>query len=302
MSRPILWHLPVSHYSEKVRWALDYKAVQHDRRASIGGYHIPATLVLTRGRHYTLPLIELDGRRIGDSTAIIAALEQRYPDPPLYPADPAERRRALELEDFFDEQLGPYIRRFTFHALRSDRDMFDELASRQVPAPFRRYRRLAGAYARAFTGARFQTVSDRRADEALRRTLAALDRLDAELGSGEYLVGGRFTVADLTAAALFYPLVLPPEGPLQLDPPRVLAEIRDPLAGRRGYQWVEMMFARHRNKGASRAGGDTGGGAPTTAREETRTMSKFLPKRAVARRRQAVARSAPVASSWSWTC
>lgn len=91
MSRPILWHLPISHYSEKVRWALDYKAVQHDRRASIGGYHIPATLVLTRGRHYTLPLIELDGRRIGDSTAIIAALEQRFPDPPLYPTSAGAR-------------------------------------------------------------------------------------------------------------------------------------------------------------------------------------------------------------------
>jgi glutathione S-transferase len=257
MSRPILWHLPISHYSEKVRWALDYKAIEHDRRAPIGGYHIPVALVLTRGRHYTLPLIELDGRRIGDSTAIIAALEQRYPDPGgrvLYPADQDERRRALELEDWFDEHLGPAIRRFVFHALRGNRDAFDELAARQVPEPFRRYRRLAGAYARAFTGARFQTVSNRRADDALRHTLTALDRLEAELGGGEYLVGGRFTVADLTAAALFYPLVMPPEGPLQLDdPPPAVAEIRDSLSTRPGYRWVETMFARHRRKGTSRA-------------------------------------------------
>ena len=34
--------------------------------------------------------------RIGDSTAIIAALEDFRPDPPLYPADPADRARALE--------------------------------------------------------------------------------------------------------------------------------------------------------------------------------------------------------------
>lgn len=261
MSRPILWHLPLSHYGEKVRWALDYKAVPHDRRAPIGGYHIPATLIITRGRHYTLPLIELEGRRVGDSTAIIAALEQRYPDPPLYPADPDERRRALELEDSFDEQLGPYIRRFIFHGLRSDRDTFDELASLQVPAPLRRYRRLAGAYARAFTGARFQTVSDRRADEALQRTLTALDRLEAELGAGEYLTGGGFTVADLTAAALFYPLVMPPEGPLRIDPPPAIADVHRSVKDRRGFRWVETMFARHRNKGASRA-----------AREVTRTI------------------------------
>jgi glutathione S-transferase len=254
MNRPVLWHLPVSHYSEKARWALDYKSVQHDRRAPIGGYHMAVALVLTRGRHYTLPVLELDGRRIGDSTAIISALEQAYPDPPLYPADPVERRRALALEDWFDEQLGPAIRRFAFHALRSDREQFDEVASRQVPPPFRRYRRLAGAYGRAFTGLRFRAVSDRRAEEALTATVRALDRLEAELDGHQYLVGERFTVADLTAAALFYPLVLPPEGPLQLDPPAAVADVRNSLAGRPGYRWVQAMFARHRSKGAARRG------------------------------------------------
>ena len=166
MNRPVLWHLPVSHYSEKVRWALDYKAIQHDRHAQIGGPHIPVALVLTRGRHYTLPLLKLEGRTIGDSTAIIAALEQAYPEPALYPAGPDERGRALELEDWFDEHLGPSIRRYVFHTLRGAPELFDELAASQVPPALRRYRRMAGAYGRAFTGLRFQTVDDRRADEA----------------------------------------------------------------------------------------------------------------------------------------
>jgi glutathione S-transferase len=254
VKRPVLWHLPVSHYSEKVRWALDYKGVQHDRHAPVAGYHMAAALVLTRGRHYTFPVMELDGRHIGDSTAIIAALEQHYPDPPLYPAEPVQRRRALELEEWFDEHLGPSIRRFAFHALRSDPARFDEIASRQAPAPLRRYRRAAGTYARAFTGARFRTVSDRGAEEAGRNVLAALDRLESELGDSEYLVGDRFTVADLTAAALFYPLVLPPEGPLQLDPPAQAAELQRRVEDRRGYRWVQEMFARNRRRGASRAG------------------------------------------------
>jgi hypothetical protein len=30
---PVLWHLEISHYNEKVRWALDYKGVAHVRRA-----------------------------------------------------------------------------------------------------------------------------------------------------------------------------------------------------------------------------------------------------------------------------
>jgi glutathione S-transferase len=246
MSRPLLWHLTLSPYSEKVRWALDYKRVPHNRRAAVPGLHIPLALALTGGRAWTLPVLALDGENPSDSTAIIAALEQHYPDPPLYPADPTERRRALELEDFFDEQLGPYVRRFSLHVMRSDREQFDELASRQLPKPLRRYRGFAGAYGRAYTAARFQTASDSRSDAARQRILAAFDRLESELDAGDYLVAGRFTVADLTAAAMFSLVVLPPEGPLDIDPPPAVVDLRQSLADRRGYRWVLEMFARHR--------------------------------------------------------
>src|ERR671935_2957668 len=105
MAQPVLWHLEISHYNEKARWALDYKGVEHERRALPGGVHMPVALWLTRGRGRTFPVLQLDGETIGDSTAIIAALEERFPDPPLYPADPAERERALNLEESFDEEL-----------------------------------------------------------------------------------------------------------------------------------------------------------------------------------------------------
>jgi glutathione S-transferase len=243
----VLWHLRLSPYSEKVRWALDYKELPHRRRAAVPGIHIPVALTLTRGGSWTLPVIALDGRYVSDSTAIIAALEERSPGRPLYPADPDERRRALELEEWFDEQLGPYVRRFSLHVMRADREQFDELASRQLPKPLRRYRRFAGAYGRAYTGARFQAVADSRAEVAREKILVAFDRLESELGAGGYLVGERFTVADLTAAAMFCLIVLPPAGPLDLDPPPELVELRESVASRPGYQWVLEMFSRHRH-------------------------------------------------------
>ena len=136
--KPILWHPPHSHYSEKARWALAWKGVEHVRKAPPPGAHMAVAAWLTRGAHVTLPVLELDGEHIGDSTAIIGALEARYPEPALYPEDPATRRRALDLEDFFDEGLGPAARLFAFHHARGDRERLGALALELMPAPVRR--------------------------------------------------------------------------------------------------------------------------------------------------------------------
>ena len=62
----------------------------------------------------TVPVLEMNGHAIGDSTKIIEEIERRWPEPTLYPADPEERSRALDLEDYFDEQCGRDLRRVLF--------------------------------------------------------------------------------------------------------------------------------------------------------------------------------------------
>jgi glutathione S-transferase len=253
-----LWHLPVSHYSEKARWALDYKQVPHRRRAPLPGSHMGFALALTRGKHKTLPVVRIEGRTVGDSTAVLAAIEERYPDPPLYPADPELRRRALELEDFFDEELGPHARHLAFYELINDPAIFDEVAARAVPAPMNRYPSMVGAYGRAFTSLRFGANSSAGAETARVKILAALDRLDAELeaGDGEHLVGDSFSVADLTAASLFYPVVAPEGGPVPHEQkmPAAFEEFRQPLRQRPGYVWVEETYRRHRKPARQMSG------------------------------------------------
>jgi len=250
--RPTLIQLDISHYSEKVRWALDHKQVPHVRRSPLPGSHIPIAFALTRGESITLPLLQMEGRTITDSTAIIAALEQRYPEPPLYPADPEQRRHALELEDFFDEELGPHARLLPFHELTNEPEMFAAVAAEAVPGPLGKAKGLVGLYARTYTGLRFGVRDDAAAAVAREKIVTALDRLEAELeanGGGEFLVGDGFTVADLTAASLFYPVVGPDEGPLPADsptPPR-FAAFRAEIEQRPGYIWVEETFRRHRH-------------------------------------------------------
>src|SRR5687768_18176343 len=86
---PVLWHLEISHYNEKARWALDYKGIEHVRRAVTPGLQELTARRLRAGR--TTPILETQGRAIGDSTKIIEEIERRWPEPPLYPADPTER-------------------------------------------------------------------------------------------------------------------------------------------------------------------------------------------------------------------
>jgi len=263
MAKPILWHIEISHFSEKARWALDYKGIEHERRAPTPGAHMAVALWLTRGRHKTFPVLQLDGTAIGDSTDIVAGLERRFSDTPLYPEDPDERRRALELEEFFDEELGPHARLLAFHEATKDPAVVERFTVDLLPGrladngPVR-----AGAtrFFSTFTALRYGVKSDRRAELAKAKILAAFDRLESDLDGGDYLVADQFTVADLTAASLLYPLVRPPEGPSLPPSPQGFERFRAPLKDRPGYLWVEDMFRKHRKPG--RASDEVAGARP----------------------------------------
>ena len=253
---PVLWHIAVSHYSEKVRWALDHKAVEHERKAPPPGAHVGVALALTRGRAATFPVLQLDGRAIGDSTAILAALEERFADRPLLPADPDERARALALEEHFDEQVGPFTRRLAFHELRQDREALGAFAADTLPGPLRGQpaaRAVVGRFALAFTAGRYGAASAEKAEHARAQIRAGFDRLEAELdrAGGDHLAGDAFSVADLTAAALLGPVVRPPEGPALPPVPEPFLAFCRTQENRPGFRWVAETFARHR-RGARR--------------------------------------------------
>ena len=248
---PVLWHIRISHYNEKARWALDYKRVPHERRAPREGLHMAYALALTR--RPTFPVLRLNGGAIGDSTRIIEALEREHPEPPLYPADPAERRRALELEDFFDEELGPHIRRVGFFHLLEDRETVSRYFSRGNAAAERMTRAIYPGFKRVFH-TRYGTTP-KSAEEGLAKTRAALDRVEAERGGRDYLVGDAFSVADLTAAALLAPFIQPDE--LQYPAPEFppsLIELRDEFRSHPAGQWVLEMYRRHRGVSAAVSG------------------------------------------------
>lgn len=247
---PLLWHIGVSHYSEKVRWALAWKGIEHERREPPPPVHMGLALWWSRGETKTFPVLELDGERILDSTEIIAALEARWPDPPLYPDHPSDRRLALDLEDYFDESLGPAVRLFGWHHLRRDSDLLGKLTEKNLPGPMRDFapaRSGINAFASTFANLRFKVADPSDEAEARRTILAGADRIEQELGGGEHLVGDTFSVADLTACSLLYPLVLPPEGPSDINGvPATAQEFSEELKARPFYSWVERTYAKYR--------------------------------------------------------
>lgn len=254
MAAPVLWQIKISHFSEKVRWALDFKRIQHERKAPPPGAHMLIALAKTRGKGKTFPLLDLDGRTYGDSTEIIAALEERFPAPPLYPDAPEERGRALALEDWFDEEVGPHPRLLGWHEMLRNPEAADQVLGSGLAGPIRRGGPAVRAAMGGFLHLRYGVKSEAAAEEARAKIRSAFDRIEAELDGGDYLVGDRFGVADLTAASLLYPVVLPAEGPpLPAPPPGAFAEFRDSLVRRPGFEWAEEMFRRHRARGAAKA-------------------------------------------------
>lgn len=243
---PVLWHIKLSNYNEKARWALDYKRVAHRRRDPPPGAHMLIALARTR-RVATFPVLQIDGETIGDSTRIIAALEQRFPDPPLYPADPAERRRALELEEFFDQHLGHDVRRVAFWELMRE-PQFVRRSAVQITTP--RQGRVLAAGLPAFLAMlrRRYAINERSAAQSLLKLRAAMRLIEDILDGRDHLVGDRFGVADLTAAALLAPLLSPPGFPYRDSvtfPPR-LEEIAGQLRALPAGAWVLRTYERHR--------------------------------------------------------
>lgn len=95
---------------------------------------------------------------------------------------------------------------------------------------------------------RMMKVYPAEAAAARERTIAAMDRVARELQPSGYLAGDNFSAADLTAAALLSPLVMPKQAPYPYPAnlPADFAQARDQLSGHPAFKWAAGIYARHR--------------------------------------------------------
>ncbi len=241
---PILWHFRLSHFNEKVRWALDYKGIDHREVAWPPGLQVAPAILRTGQRQ--LPIMCIGGSWIHDSTEIIARLEEWKPTPRLYPEDPELKREALDWEEQLDTDLGPATRALILNAtLRHPEAVVREAAWFKPPFFELGIRAMTPGLRLAGTAARAFGFPERRN----RRSVASvLEKIETRIEHHDYLVGDEFTVADLTAAALLSPIMEVDEFPYVPESgfPSSVDELREDYISSPAITWAKAMYRRHR--------------------------------------------------------
>jgi glutathione S-transferase len=238
-----LFQFPGSHFNEKARWGLDWKHVPHRRNSLMPGPHMRTMKKLT-GRTET-PAIVDGGTVVPGSTAILEHLERRFPEPALFPDDATERERALSIVRRWDAEVGPAVRLAKF---------FDVMEADYAVGTFCQGQSAfaRGAYRFGFPiihriMKRDMGIDAGSAATAREITREAFDFVAKEPNANGYLVGDRFTVADLTCAALLMPCIPVEEwgGPMDADTEKNRAWIAR-WADHPGAEWVRETYRRHR--------------------------------------------------------
>jgi glutathione S-transferase len=247
-----LYELAISHYNEKVRWALDLKGIEHRRVTLIPGFH---RITMRRHGSTTTPVLKVPGRAaaIVESAEILEYLDEVAPTPPLFPADPEQRAELDELVRFFDTVTGRSVRAYLYWmVVRQPGSLYARwaeglnLRQRMTLRPVMPL--LTPMVVRAFG------LTEERAPKHLAGIWRSCDRIEARLQEtgGEYLVGGAFSAADLTAVALLGPaagLTGSPWDPATANPPpsAELQAFREEFAARPAAAWAHGVWNAHRH-------------------------------------------------------
>ncbi|HSW12512.1 MAG TPA: glutathione S-transferase [Solimonas sp.] len=207
-----LYTFSVSHFSEKIRWALDAAGLDYREQRLTPFFHIPRVLALTR-RKTSVPVLQAGDEVIQDSTAILEWLErQRAPFAPM-PAGPALRAEAMEIESRFD-RAGVHVIRQIFADTLDDKaaalPLFcSDASTLQARALSLGYPLVRRGFSRLL----------RLSPATLRKAVAVVDD-SADFIAGRikggrpYLVGECLSIADITACALLAPLACPEQHPM----------------------------------------------------------------------------------------
>lgn len=167
------------------RLMLEHKGIEYRFVKLPPAAHAP--ILLARGFETTgAPALKVGKRRVQGTRWIARALDELYPDRPLFPADPA-RRRAVERAERWGEELQNATRRIFYCASRRDRAAFmSVLGAGRGPIRRGTIRLFAPLILKLATGV--HRATDHAGREDVELLPERLDQIDAWIAEG--LLGG----------------------------------------------------------------------------------------------------------------
>jgi glutathione S-transferase len=248
-----------SHYVEKARWVLDRFDVPYRDRRVLPFLHLGFVYRIHGGKlgqadrassRFSTPVLRTDdGRILCDSAAIVRYASDRFaPTGEALYAAPG----AAELEAHFHDALGPHTRRAAYGAILARPELMQQIARHNVDVRQQLALRLSGPLVGVLLR-RALGVNDAGVRTSVDKVRRELDAVSTRLADGRpFLLGDRFSAADLAFACLAAPAVVPPEYSAWLPPlgalePEVRArtlELRQTPAG----AFALRMFAEERRR------------------------------------------------------
>ncbi|HEY8153507.1 MAG TPA: glutathione S-transferase family protein [Myxococcota bacterium] len=167
----VIHGINASPFVRKVRVALAEKNVPYELKAQIPFGQPPEYMKISPlGK---IPCLQEGDFTLPDSSCIIAYLERTHPKPALYPENPQEYGRALFLEEYADSKL-----------IETVGAVFFQRVVRKL----------------VFKQESDETIVRNKIDAEAPKVF---DWIESQIGDREWLVGGRFGIADIAMASPF---------------------------------------------------------------------------------------------------
>jgi|ETNmetMinimDraft_23_1059889.scaffolds.fasta_scaffold26446_1 glutathione S-transferase len=207
-----LFQFEISPFCDKTRRALTYKGLEFEVKEMLFSQEAENLKVSPT---HKFPVIDRDGDRLADSTDIAYYLEEKYPEPPLCPADPASRAHMHIIEDWADESLFPYdlaMRGLWEHNIPL---LIDDIFKYETPE-------LQKMFAETVPdGIRQQLIAaglGRKDKKAILNDVRRhLEAVNALIQANSWLVADHLSYADIAVAAMFFVINRAEEGAAMLD-------------------------------------------------------------------------------------
>jgi glutathione S-transferase len=240
--------IPISHYCEKARWALTRLKVSYVEEGHIPLFHAFAT---KRVGGKSTPVLVTEKSAFTDSTDILKYLDSIAPEnEKIIPEDPNLRKQAEELEELFDQKLGTAARRWAYSHIISDNELIRDAWCNGIPKWEAMFFPVLLPILRPALVKNFEINADS-AQQSYAEIQEIFQKVDQILSDGrQYLVGDKFSIADLTFASLAAPIIQPPEYPKrrhnrQSLPAQMLSEmnyLQETIAGK----FILRLYANER--------------------------------------------------------